>query len=238
MPIRHETASHLTGNGTSSEGSRHGPQGTFWTQWEKEEMRKVPLAFAGEQVRRRGEDEDGDRDDRVGKMGANMTTRLLGKGHRVVVYDVKEEAVRGRRSGGCDRSPQLGRGGGKLAAPRAVWVMVPPGNRRTNHRGPGRERLSPGDIVIDGGNSYYKDTMRGPPRSRKRDFNSSTRDQRRRVGASEGYSMMIGGEESAWKALRPISKPWLPRATRAGGGSGRAGRGTTSRWSTTGSSTA
>ena len=96
----------------------------------------------------------------LGKMGANMTTRLLGKGHQVVAFDVKEEAVRaaGARK---HRSPHPGRSGGETGRRRAR--RLGDGSLRETdgrHRcGPGRPPV-PGDIVIDGGNSNYKDTMR------------------------------------------------------------------------------
>ncbi|MEK6778674.1 MAG: NAD(P)-binding domain-containing protein, partial [Candidatus Deferrimicrobiota bacterium] len=96
----------------------------------------------------------------LGKMGANMTTRLLGKGHRVVVFDLKEEAVRASVSGGATGARTLDEAVGKLSAPRAVWVMVPAGKPTDDTIAALADRLSPGDIVIDGGNSNYKDTMR------------------------------------------------------------------------------
>src|SRR4030042_4572554 len=96
----------------------------------------------------------------LGKMGANMTTRLLGKGHRVVAFDVKEEAVRSAEAGGAVGARTLDEAVGKLSAPRAVWVMVPAGEPTDATIMARAERLSPGDIVVDGGNSNYKDTMR------------------------------------------------------------------------------
>jgi 6-phosphogluconate dehydrogenase len=96
----------------------------------------------------------------LGKMGANMTTRLLGKGHRVVAYDVKEAAVRAAEAGGAIGARTLDEVVEKLAAPRAVWVMVPAGKPTDDTIAALAERLSGGDIVIDGGNSNYKDTMR------------------------------------------------------------------------------
>jgi len=96
----------------------------------------------------------------LGKMGANMTTRLLGKGHRVVAFDMKEEAVRTAEAGGAIGASTLDAVVEKLSAPRAVWVMVPSGKPTDDTIAGLAERLSPGDIVVDGGNSNYKDTMR------------------------------------------------------------------------------
>jgi 6-phosphogluconate dehydrogenase len=91
----------------------------------------------------------------LGKMGANMTTRLLGKGHRVVAFDVKAEAVRSAEAGGAIGARTLDEVVGKLSAPRAVWVMVPAGEPTDATIMALAERLSPGDIVADGGNSNY-----------------------------------------------------------------------------------
>jgi len=110
----------------------------------------------------------------LGKMGANMTTRLLGKGHRVVAFDVKEEAVRAAEAGGATGARTLDEAVGKLSAPRAVWVMVPSGKPTDDTIAGLAERLSPGDIVVDGGNSNYKTRCGVPPRSRKKDCDSST----------------------------------------------------------------
>ena len=112
----------------------------------------------------------------LGKMGANMTTRLLGKGHRVVAYDVKEEAVRSAEAGGAIGASTLDEVVEKLAAPRAVWVMVPAGKPTDDTIAAlaWPSACPPGDIVIDGGTATTRTRCGGPPRSRKRDCISST----------------------------------------------------------------
>ena len=164
----------------------------------------------------------------LGKMGANMTTRLLGKGHRVVVYDVKEEAVRAAEAGGAIGARTLDEVVEKLAAPRAVWVMVPV--RETDgrhHRGPGlAKRLSPGDIVIDGGNSNYKDTMRRAAALKEKGLYFVDVGTSGGVwGLSEGYSMMVGGEETAVERLRPILEALAPASDKGWGRVGPSGAG-------------
>lgn len=96
----------------------------------------------------------------LGKMGANMATRLLRGGHRVVVYDLNEAAIQAAEAAGAVGARTLSEMAGKLAAPRAVWVVVPAGDPTEQTINQLAEALSPGDIIIDGGNSNYKDSMR------------------------------------------------------------------------------
>jgi 6-phosphogluconate dehydrogenase len=96
----------------------------------------------------------------LGKMGANMATRLLRGGHRVVAFDLNEEAILAAESQGAEGARTLEEVVAKLDTPRTVWVMVPAGAPTESTVQKLGELLSPGDIVIDGGNSNYKDTMR------------------------------------------------------------------------------
>jgi 6-phosphogluconate dehydrogenase len=147
----------------------------------------------------------------LGKMGANMTTRLLGKGHRVVAFDVKEEAVRSAEAGGAVGARTLVEAVGKLSAPRAVWVMVPAGEPTDATIMALAERLSPGDIVVDGGNSNYKDTMRRAASLKGKGLRFVDVGTSGGVwGLSEGYSMMVGGEDAAEEKLRPILEALAP----------------------------
>jgi len=164
----------------------------------------------------------------LGKMGANMTTRLLGKGHRVVVFDVKEEAVRSAEAGGATGARTLGDVVEKLAPPRAVWVMVPAGKPTDDTIAAlaQAERLSPGDIVIDGGNSNYKDTMRRAAALKEKGLYFVDVGTSGGVwGLSEGYSMMVGGEETAVERLRPILEALAPASDKGWGRVGPSGAG-------------
>ena len=96
----------------------------------------------------------------LGKMGANMTTRLLTAGHGVVVTDRNPEAVRVAAEGGAVAAESLQELVLELSAPRAVWVMVPSGAPTESVVQELSERLDAGDLVIDGGNSNYKETIR------------------------------------------------------------------------------
>ena len=111
----------------------------------------------------------------LGKMGANMATRLLGKGHRVVAYDVKEAAVRAAEAGGATGARTLDEVVGKLSAPRAVWVMVPSGKPTDDTIAALAERLSPVRTSSStGGTATTRTRCDGPPRSRRKDCISST----------------------------------------------------------------
>src|SRR5271156_1070209 len=96
----------------------------------------------------------------LGKMGANMTTRLIRGGHQVVVYDRDAKAVATSAAGGAKGGTSLADLVGALSAPRAVWVMVPSGDPTEQTIKELAGLLSRGDVIIDGGNTNYKDDIR------------------------------------------------------------------------------
>jgi len=162
----------------------------------------------------------------LGKMGANMATRLLGKGHRVVAFDMKEEAVRTAEAGGATGARTLEEVVGKHSAPRAVWVMVPSGKPTEDTIAALAERLSLGDIVVDGGNSNYKDTIRRAAALREKGLHFVDVGTSGGVwGLSEGYSMMVGGEEAVVKRLAPILEALAPASDKGWGRVGPSGAG-------------
>jgi 6-phosphogluconate dehydrogenase len=162
----------------------------------------------------------------LGKMGANMTTRLLGKGHRVVAYDVKEAAICAAETGGATGARTLDEVAGKLSAPRAVWVMVPSGKPTDDTIAALAERLSGEDIVIDGGNSNYKDTMRRAAALKEKGVHFVDVGTSGGVwGLSEGYSMMVGGEEAVVNRLAPILEVLAPASDKGWGRVGPSGAG-------------
>jgi len=162
----------------------------------------------------------------LGKMGANMTTRLLGKGHRVVAYDVKEEAVRATEAMGAVGARTLDEVVGKLTVPRAVWVMVPAGQITDDTIVALADRLSPGDVVIDGGNSNYKDTIRRAAALKEKGLHFVDVGTSGGVwGLSGGYSLMVGGEEAAVERLRPIFEALAPASDKGWGRVGPSGSG-------------
>lgn len=96
----------------------------------------------------------------LGRMGGNMTQRLLKGGHRVVAYDPDAGARRAAQNAGADGAGSIAEVAGMLTAPRAVWVMVPAGDVTDATINELTEALEAGDAIIDGGNSNYKQTVR------------------------------------------------------------------------------
>ena len=162
----------------------------------------------------------------LGKMGANMTTRLLAGGHSMVVHDRDADAMQRAKEAGATTTSDLNDLVKQLEAPRAVWVMVPAGDITEKVIKELAELLSPGDTILDGGNSNYKESVRRGEQLRadKIDFVD--------VGTSggvwglkEGYSMMIGGETAAVDRLRPIFETLAPGANLGWGHVGPTGSG-------------
>ncbi len=147
----------------------------------------------------------------LGKMGANMATRLLRGGHQVVAYDLNEENIRALEAEGAAGARTLAEVVAKLSAPRVVWVMVPSGDPTEQTIINLVEVLSPGDIVIDGGNSNYRDTMRRGAMLKEKALHFVDVGTSGGVwGLAEGYSMMVGGEEAAVQNVRPILETLAP----------------------------
>ncbi len=162
----------------------------------------------------------------LGRMGANMTTRLVRAGHRVVATDVKTEAVAEAVKDGAEGARSLDELVQKLGAPRAIWVMVPSGKATESVVDGLAERLSKGDTVIDGGNSNYKDTMRRGEKLAAAGIHYIDCGTSGGVwGLAEGYSMMIGGDEATVERLRPIFEALAPAAGQGWGRVGPSGSG-------------
>ena len=162
----------------------------------------------------------------LGRMGGNMAQRLLSAGHKVVAYDPQMAAVQAVAQQGGAGAASLDDLIEQLTPPRAVWVMVPAGEPTESTINTLAESLSPGDTVIDGGNSNYKDSIRRAEALAV--YGLSFMD----VGTSggiwglkEGYSMMIGGDESTFKRLEPIFQALAPGHDRGYGHVGPAGAG-------------
>ncbi|MDA0336938.1 MAG: decarboxylating 6-phosphogluconate dehydrogenase [bacterium] len=162
----------------------------------------------------------------LGRMGANMTTRLIQGGHDLIVFDRSADAVHAAANGGATGAGSLIDLVKRLAAPRAVWVMVPSGAPTEDTVKELAGVLSPGDTVIDGGNSNYKDTVR-----RGRELSAAglhfvdSGTSGGVWGLKEGYSLMIGGDVDAVERLRPIFATLAPGAERGWGHVGPTGSG-------------
>src|SRR5919202_547953 len=162
----------------------------------------------------------------LGRMGANMTTRLLRGGHHVVVYDRSDEAVRHAATEGAGPASSLEELVQRLDAPRAVWIMVPAGEPTEQTVQALGRLLSRGDTVIDGGNSNYKDTMRRAAMLKERGLYYVDSGTSGGVwGLANGYSLMIGGERSAVEGLRPIFETLAPGKNEGWGHVGPSGSG-------------
>jgi 6-phosphogluconate dehydrogenase len=96
----------------------------------------------------------------LGRMGGNMAQRLLGGGHRVVAFDLQPEATRGVEGFGATGVASLGDLVQRLSPPRSVWTMLPAGDATEQVVSELGRLLDSGDTLIDGGNSYYKDSLR------------------------------------------------------------------------------
>jgi len=162
----------------------------------------------------------------LGKMGGFMAERIHNAGHQVVGFDFNAEAVAKLASTGNVGSSSLADMVSKLEAPRAVWMMVPSGDPVDETIAKLEALLSPGDIIIDGGNSNYKDTMRRHAQVTAKGFQYVDCGTSGGVwGLKEGYSMMIGGDKEPVEHLRPIWEALAPAADKGWGHVGPSGAG-------------
>ncbi len=146
----------------------------------------------------------------LGRMGANIVRRLTADGHRCVAFDVNEEAVATLEKEGVEGARTLEELASKLTAPRAVWVMVPAAvvDKVLDQLA---GVLEPGDIIIDGGNSYYRDDITRSKNLTPKGFHYIDCGTSGGVwGFDRGYSLMIGGEEEPVQHLDPIFKSIAP----------------------------
>jgi 6-phosphogluconate dehydrogenase len=162
----------------------------------------------------------------LGRMGANMAQRLLSGGHRIVGFDPKAEARKQVEDAGGESAPSLESLIAKLAAPRVLWVMVPAGDITDGTINALLPLLAAGDTIIDGGNSNYKDTLRRAKTLADKQINLVDSGTSGGVwGLAEGYSLMIGGDESVVERLRPIFETLAPAPDKGWGRVGPAGAG-------------
>ncbi len=162
----------------------------------------------------------------LGKMGANMATRLMAGGHTVVVTDLNPDAVQGLARKGAVGAASLKEVVGALPAPRAVWIMVPAGDPTEATITTLGSLLSEGDIVVDGGNSNYKDSIRRAKTLADKGIRFVDVGTSGGIwGITEGYSMMVGGEEKAVEILRPALETLAPGPAQGWGHVGPSGAG-------------
>ncbi len=162
----------------------------------------------------------------LGKMGLNMTTRLIGGGHRVVGYDRTTANVEAAKKVGADGASSLKEAVSKLKSPRVVWLMIPAGKPTDDTVQELSEILSKGDIVIDGGNSNYKDSIRHAALLEAKGIEFVDCGTSGGVwGLKEGYSLMVGGKPEVVEKMRPIFETLAPAADKGWGRVGPHGAG-------------
>ena len=147
----------------------------------------------------------------LGRMGGNMTERLLNDGHEVVVFDPDKTAVEALGAKGATMASSLADVVGQLDAPRTVWVMVPSGDITEQTVNDLVELLEAGDTLIDGGNSNYKESQRRASAAALNDIDFLDSGTSGGVwGLANGYCLTVGGNKAAYDRNRPIFKTLAP----------------------------
>jgi len=147
----------------------------------------------------------------LGRMGGNMVRRLMKSGHDCVVFDHSEDSVKKLTAEGAVGARSLDEFVAKLTKPRAVWVMVPSGEATESTVDELAGRMEPGDTIIDGGNSYYKDDVRRSKPLQGQGIHYLDVGTSGGVwGLDRGYCMMIGGPKEAFDRLDPIFRALAP----------------------------
>ena len=147
----------------------------------------------------------------LGRMGGNMVRRLMQGGHDLFVYDRSAEAVQQMEQEGATGAASLSNLVGKLDTPRAIWVMVPAGGSTDQTINELADLMDAEDIIIDGGNSYFKDDVRRAGALTKRNLHYIDVGTSGGIwGLERGYCMMIGGEQVVVEHLDPIFQTLAP----------------------------
>lgn len=148
----------------------------------------------------------------LGRMGMNMARRLLGEGHEVVVYNRTQEKVKQMQEEGAIGSESLEDMIRKLAQPRVLWIMLPAGTIVDETIKNLSSLASPGDIIVDGGNSNFKDDLRRVEELKPLDIHYLDAGISGGVwGLEIGYCTMIGGDEADYRYIEPLLKTLAPK---------------------------
>jgi 6-phosphogluconate dehydrogenase len=160
----------------------------------------------------------------LGRMGANLVRRLIRDGHDCVVYDVNADPVAALAGEGAVGADSLDDFVARLERPRAAWVMVPAGEITESTVNELAQRLEPGDAIIDGGNSYYRDDIRRSKAFAEQGIDYIDCGTSGGVfGLERGYCLMIGGPDEAVERLDPIFATIAPGVDSAERTPGRSG---------------
>jgi 6-phosphogluconate dehydrogenase len=147
----------------------------------------------------------------LGRMGANMARRLMKNGHTIVAYDRSADAVKQLAGEGATGANSLDDMIKAMPAPRHIWVMVPSGAPTESTVNDLASKLSPGDTIIDGGNSFWKDDIRRAKACAAKKISYVDAGTSGGVyGLERGYCLMVGGEKDVIARLDPIFKTLAP----------------------------
>ena len=147
----------------------------------------------------------------LGRMGASMARRLLDHGHHLVVYDVDAARLQDESLQGATGTTSLYELVGALSPPRAVWVMVPSGEPTRTTIGILSGLLDAGDVIVDGGNSNYRESKRACAQLAQQGLHFVDAGVSGGVwGLKEGYCLMVGGDEQAVQRLEPVFMDLAP----------------------------
>jgi 6-phosphogluconate dehydrogenase len=161
----------------------------------------------------------------LGRMGSNMVRRLMAGGHECVVFDVSADNVKAVAAEGAAGTGSLDEFVGALHQPRAAWLMVPAGAPTEQTVTALAEKMNEGDIIVDGGNSYFKDDVRRAKTLRQKGIHYVDVGTSGGIwGLERGYCIMAGGDADAFHRLEPVFKTLAP-AVSGEHGSGTAGQG-------------
>ena len=148
----------------------------------------------------------------LGRMGFNMVTRMIEGGHEIVVYNRSPEKVKKAEEIGAIGTTSLEEFVQSLEAPRVVWLMIPAGEPTKDHIEKVSNLLSPGDILIDGGNSNYKDSMAAAEFVKQKQIHFLDIGVSGGIwGLKVGYCMMAGGEKESYDHIYPALKTLAPK---------------------------
>ncbi len=161
----------------------------------------------------------------LGRMGGNIVRRLMHANHQCVVYDRSADAIRDLTKEGATAATGLGDFAAKLKPTRAVWVMLPAGEATEDAVAELGEHMAAGDVIIDGGNSFYKDDVRRARMLKAKGIHYLDVGTSGGIwGIERGYCMMIGGDKAAVDRLDPIFAALTPGAGNIPRTPGRDGR--------------
>lgn len=162
----------------------------------------------------------------LGKMGLNMATRLARGGHRVIGYARTDASVQEAISHGTEGAHSLEEVVGKLKSPRIIWLMIPAGEVTDDTIEHLTTLLEAGDIIVDGGNSNYKDSIKHAAMLEPKGFEFVDCGTSGGIwGLTEGYSLMIGGKHEVVEKLHPIFETLAPAPDKGWGRVGPHGAG-------------